>query len=149
MLRWKFVKFLMSILNRQVNSSSNFASFFIVMTHNLSVNFKHIHFLLWIKGSYQSPNFETFKCHIPNQKSVFLEILYHSSVSWKITALYFFRSNVIYFAQMESIKGEIFRILSAQVKIHRILVIFEQQIRFSWNFASLFSVMRHNTSILF
>ena len=35
-------------------------SFLIVMTHNSSVNFKLIHFLLWIKGSYQSPNFETF-----------------------------------------------------------------------------------------
>ena len=34
----KFVKFLMSILNWQVNSSSNLASFFIAMTHNSSVN---------------------------------------------------------------------------------------------------------------
>ena len=30
-------------------------------THNSSVNFKLIHFLLWIKGSHQSPNFENFK----------------------------------------------------------------------------------------
>ena len=86
----KFVKFLMSILKRQVNSSSNFASFLIVMTHNSSVNFKLIHFLLWIKGSYQSPNFETFQCfgknlqnsscHFPNHKSVLLQVLHHSSV---------------------------------------------------------------------
>ena len=53
----KFVKFFMSILNWQVNSSSNFALFFTVMTQNSPVNFKLIHFLLWIKGSYQSPNF--------------------------------------------------------------------------------------------
>ena len=44
----KFVKFFMSILKRQVNSSSNFASFFIVVTHNSSVAFKLILFLLWI-----------------------------------------------------------------------------------------------------
>ena len=38
----KFVKFFMSILNWQVNSSSAFASFFIVMTHNSPLNFKLI-----------------------------------------------------------------------------------------------------------
>ena len=53
----KFVKFLMSILNWQFNSSSSFASFSIIKTKNFPVNFKFIHFLLWIKGSYQSPNF--------------------------------------------------------------------------------------------
>ena len=66
-------------------------SFFIVMTHNYSVNFKLIHFLLWTKGSHQSPNFDTFKCsgenfpnsscHFSNHKSVFFQILHHSSVS--------------------------------------------------------------------
>ena len=46
----KFVKLLMSILKRQVSSSSVFVSFFTVMKHNFSVNFKLIHFLLWTKG---------------------------------------------------------------------------------------------------
>ena len=40
MLGSKLVKFLMSILRRQVNSSSNFASFLIVMTHNSSIKLK-------------------------------------------------------------------------------------------------------------
>ena len=40
------------------------------MTDNSSVNFKLMLFQLWIKGSDQNPNFETFKCsgeicHIP------------------------------------------------------------------------------------
>ena len=52
-----FVKFLMLILNWQVNSSSNFASFFIVMTHNFSVNCNLKNFLLWIKEPNKSPNF--------------------------------------------------------------------------------------------
>ena len=109
MLGSKFIKFFMSILKRQVNSSSVFVSFFIVMTHNSYVNFKLIHFLFWAKGSHESPNFDTFQCFgenlpnssydFPNQKSVFLQILHHSSVSWKITPLYFFRSNIKYFAQ--------------------------------------------------
>ena len=118
MLRSKFVKFLMSILKRQVSSFSIFVSFFIVMTHNSSVNFKVIPFLLWTKGSHQSPNFDTFKCsgenlpnsscHFPSNKSVFLQILHHSLMSWKITPLYFFSSNNIYFAQKEPIKVNIF-----------------------------------------
>ena len=122
MLEPKFVKFLMSILKRQVHSCSNFASFFIAMTHKSSVNFKLIQFLLWIKGSYQSPNFETLKClgenlsysscHFPNCKLVILQ------------TLHFIRSNVIYFAQRKPVKVDILRVLSAQVKIHQILVIF-------------------------
>ena len=116
-------------------SSSIFASFFIVMTHNSSINFKFIHFLLWIKISLQSSNSETFKCsgenfpyfscHFPNCKSVFLHILPHSSVSWKITAPYFFRSNVIYFVEKKTIKVKTLRISSTHVKIYQILVIFE------------------------
>ena len=37
-----------------------------------------------------------------------LQILHPSSVSWKITPLYFFSSNNIYFAQKEPIKVKIF-----------------------------------------
>ena len=74
----------------------NFCS--IVMTHDSSVNFKLIHFLLWAKGSHQSSNLTHSSalmkiCLIPHV------ILHHSSVSWKITTLYFFRSNIKYFAQ--------------------------------------------------
>ena len=138
MLRSKFVKFLMIILKEQVSSSSIFVSFFIVMTHNSTVNFKLIHFLLWTKGSHQSSNFDTFECsgenlsnsscHFPSSKSVFLQILHHSSmpwkitplqsialqilytssVLWKITPLYFFSSNNINFSQKEPIKVNIF-----------------------------------------
>ena len=161
MLRLKFVELLMSILKWQFNSSSNFESFFINMTPNFSVNFKLIHFLLWIKGSHQSPSFETFKCsgenlpnfscHFPNYKSVFLQILYHSSVSWKITPLYFFRSNIIYFAQKESIKVQMFE--TFECWDFRVLgstyIKFQQQASFSSNFASLFSIMRHNSYVCF
>ena len=124
----------MSILKRQVSSSSIFVPFFIVMTHNSSVNFKVIHFLLCIKGSHQSSNADTFECsgenlpnsscHFPSNKSVFLQILHHFSMSWKITPLYFFSSNNIYFAQKEKkwkcLKWKSLRLLSAQVKICQI-----------------------------
>ena len=117
-LRSKSVKILMLFLNWQFNFSSNIASFFIVMTHNFSVNFKLIHFLLWIKGSNQSSNFDTSRCSVENlpnsscdflnHKSVFLQILHEASVSWKIIPLYVFRSNVIYFAQKGTIEMQIF-----------------------------------------
>ena len=61
-------------------------------------------FNFWTKESHQSLYFETFKCsgehlpnftcYFPNHKLVFLQILNHSLVSWKITPLYFFRSNI-------------------------------------------------------
>ena len=142
MLGSKFVKFFMSIL-KQVNSSSNL-SFSIVMTRNSSVSLKLILFLMWIKGSHQSPIFETFKCsgenlpysscQFPNRKLVFLQILHHSSVPWKMTPLYLFRSNVTYFAQKEQIKVKILKILSAQVKTHQILLIFETTNQFFFKF---------------
>ena len=47
-------------------------------------------------------------CQFWNDKSITLRILYPSSVSWKITALYFFSLSNICFAQKEYIKMKIF-----------------------------------------
>ena len=62
--------------------------------------------------------FETFEhsgqnlsnslCQFWNGKSIPLQILYPSSVSWKITPLYYFSSNNIYFAQKKQIKMKLF-----------------------------------------
>ena len=99
-LQLKFVKFFMSILKRQVNSSSNFASFFIVVIYDCSVNFKLIHFLIWIKGYDQSPNFETFQ------------------VLWWIFSIF-------------------------------LMSFSKPQVSFSSSFASPFSLMKDNSSVLF
>ena len=140
MVESKFVKCLMSI----ISISSDFSSFFIAITHYFSVNFELMHFLPRIKGSHQSPNFDTFKCsdenllnsscHFPNRKSVFLQVLHDSSVSWKITPLYVFRSKVIYFAQKGLHKCKVLRFFSARIKIHQILVIFETTNQFFFKF---------------
>ena len=134
MLKWKFIKFLMEILKRQVNSSSNLASFFIVTTHNTPINFNFIRSLLWRKWSHQCSNFETFKysgenvpyssCHFPNHKSVFLQILHHCSVPWKIT-LYSLGHTLHTFHKKNESKWEFLRIFSAQVKLYQIFVMFE------------------------
>ena len=47
-------------------------------------------------------------CQFWNDNSIPLQILYPSSVSWKIIPLYFFSSNNIYFAPKEHIKMKIF-----------------------------------------
>ena len=70
------------------------------------------------KESIKMKVFETFECsgqilwnslcQVWNDKSILLQILYPSSVSWKSNPLYFFSSNNIYFAQKDPIKVKIF-----------------------------------------
>ena len=90
----------------------NFVSFFIIMTHNSSVNFKLIHFLLWTKGSHESPNFDTLKYSglmsfskpqvgFPSNSASLFNIM-------KDNSSLLFTSNNIYFAQKEPIKVNIF-----------------------------------------
>ena len=143
-LKSKFVKFLMSVLKWKVISSSNFALFFIVMTHNSYVNIKVIPFLLWTKGSHQSSNFDTFKCsgeNLPNFSclfsnhwSVFLQNLHNPSLSWKITPLYFCSSSNIYFGQRQLIKNFFLGFSSAWVKFCEVHVIFKTTNQFLLNF---------------
>ena len=76
----------MSVLKGKVNSSSNIALIFIVMTHISSVNFKVIPFLLWTKGSHQSSNFDSFKSSGENltNSHVFFQTTSHFSFKFCI-----------------------------------------------------------------
>ena len=123
------------------------------MTHNSSVNFKLTHFLLWIKGSHQIFNSENSECsgkNLPNHKSVFLQILHHFSVSWNITPLYFFSSDILHFVQKEPINMHTFETFecSGQNSSNNLCQFWNNssipklQVSFSSNFASLFSVMK-------
>ena len=133
----------MSVLKWKVNSSSNFALLFIVMTLNSSVNFKVIPFLLWTKGSHQNSNFDTFKCsgeNLPNfpclfsnHRSVFLQNLHNSSMSWKITPPYFCSLNNIYFGHKESCKKKT-DFLSARVKFCKVHVNLKATSQFLFNY---------------
>ena len=109
----------------------------------------------------QSPNFETYACsaenlpnstsHFPNQKSVFLQILHHSSVSWTITPLYFFGLNVrlciagtsesTNFSKISQIWPE----CSVQNLLNSCHFWKRKPVFFS-SFSSLFSVMRYHFS---
>ena len=110
---------------KQVSSSSMFVSFFIVITHDSSVNFKVIHFLLCTKGSNQSPNFDTFECsgeNYPNSSfqptsQLFFKFYITLSAIKDDFFLYFIISSNIYFAQKEPIEV---RLSSSQVKVCQI-----------------------------
>ena len=68
-----------------------------------------------------------------------------------ITPLYFFLSNIIYFAQTGPINQSTnfldFLVLGS--KFTKFLSFLKQKISFSSNFAPLFGIMGHNSSILF
>ena len=105
----QFLKFLMSILKRKVDSSPNFVSLFSFVKDNSSAHFFWLkQYIFAQKESIKVKIFKTFECsgqnlsnslyQFWNDKSIPLQILCSSSVSWKITPLYFFSSKNIYFA---------------------------------------------------
>ena len=149
MLRSKFVKFLMSILKRQVDSSPNFASLFSFMKDNSSVLFlaQTIYTLLkrsTLKWEFLRLSSAGIKirlnslCQFWNDKSIPLQTKHRSS--WHITPLWILSSYVFYFRLKDPIKVPILRLLSALVKIFHIPHV---------DFASPFSVMKDNSSVLF
>ena len=117
-----------------------------------------MHLLHWTKWSHESTNFDTFKCseenlaislcHFPNHEPVFLQILHDSSVLLKIAPLYFFSSNVIYYAQKGQITEQILENWVLGWKFTKFLSFLKHKIGFSSNFAPL-SIIRHNPSVLF
>ena len=76
----------------------------------------------------------------------FLQILQESSVSWNVTPLYFFKSNVVYFEQKAQSKCKFFRLSSALIKIHQILVLFETKNNFFFKFCT--TLWHHETYFL-
>ena len=76
--------------------------------------------------------FVKFLMQFWNSKSILLQIVYPSSVSWKITPLYFFLAWTVYTLLKRSpLKWKILKLLGAQVKICQIpYVNFEATSRF-------------------
>ena len=101
-----------------------------------------MHFLFWTKESHQSPNFGTSKCssgnflnslyHFSNRKASFLQTLHDTSVSWKIAPLYFLSQTLYTLHKREQSNCKLLRLLSAQIKIHQILLILETNFFFNF-----------------
>ena len=95
-------------------------------------------------------NSSNSSCQFWNEKSIPLQILHHSSLPWHITSLWILSSHFSYFGLKDPINMPISRLSIALVKIcHIPHVIFKPQVSFSSNFASLFSVMKYNSSVFF
>ena len=101
------------------------------MTHNPSVNFKLVHFLLWTKGSHHSSNFDTFESlvkvsqvpHVISKRTVIFSSNFASLFNVmkdNSSVLFFSSNNIYYFTQKEHIKMELLRLSSAQIKICQI-----------------------------
>ena len=113
------------------------------MTHNSPVNFKLMHFLLWIKGSHQSPNFETFECsgenlpnfscYFPNSKP---QVSFSSSFASLSNFMTTFLAQTLYtLVKGSPLKCKVLRFLSARVKIRQIPYInFEKTSQFLFRF---------------
>ena len=81
--------------------------------------------------------------------SVFLQILYHSSVSWKIIPLNFYGSNIIYFGRKEP-SANFYDFWMFGLKFIKFLMsIIKQQVDSSLNFLSFFTVSVHKSSVNF
>ena len=65
-------------------------------------------FLKWNYYFSACKNLLNYSCHFWKLKSVFLQILHQSTMPSNINLLCFFRSNIIYFGQKESLKWNFF-----------------------------------------
>ena len=127
MFRSKFVKFLLPILKRQVDSSPDLYPF------SVSWKIAPLYFLSWnnIYFAQKEPikvkifdtfewsgqNFSNSLCQFWNEKSIPLQILHPSWISWKITPLYFSAQIIYTLLKRRPLKWKFLRLSSALVKI--------------------------------
>ena len=130
MLVSKLVKFFMSILKQQVNSCSNFESFYSVIKHNSSEPFSSNSIYFLQKDPIKVQLFWTFECSDQNlsnsscqfwkDKSIPLQIFFYSSLPWHTNPPWMLSSYIFYFRYKDSIRAPILRLLNTLVKICQI-----------------------------
>ena len=147
---WTFTKFLKSFLKLLVIFHDIFRLYFVVqvlqtLDKNSPWKCKFSDFpLLELKFT------KFLVLFFSNKKSVFLQSLDQSSVSWEITFLYFFSSNSICYWKSSTSKCKFSDLLLLALKFTKFLMLFlKPKVSFFSNFALLFSVMRDNSSVIF
>ena len=127
-------------------SSFRFTSIFSATKHSSSVLSKFKHYRLWLKAIRWRANFWDLwvlrcqnslnsSCQFWTNKSIPLQILHHSPVSWRITPLYFVAQILYTLVKGSPLKGKFVRLLSAWVKIGQIhYVNFETTSHFLFKF---------------
>ena len=121
----KFTKFLMSFFKVQVSSSSNFASFFNVITHNSCVPFYVKYNTISTKVKFSdllllTLDFTKFLMSFSEPRVSFSSTLNHCSVSWNITLLY---KTLYTLDKNEPMKVQIFRLSTSHIKINQNLYV--------------------------
>ena len=131
-----------------------------VSWHLIPLKFSGWNITLWTKRAHQGTNFQIFECFNQNSlnftcqfwnhkvnvysnfASLFSVMKYNSSI--------FFYLKPLYFGQKELIKVKFSDFWVFGWKFNKFLMsCLKLQVSFSLNFASLFSVMRGNSSVLF
>ena len=154
----KFTKFLMSFFKAQVSSSTNFASFFSVMTCNSSV-------LFWLKHILSTK--VTSKCKFSDLPLLALKftkfltsvlvprVSFSSNFTSGISVMRH-NSSILFHLKLYMLwkKGShqvyIFRLSAARIKITKFFMsFFKPRASFLLNCASTFSVMTHNSYGIF
>ena len=131
----------MSFFNPQVSFCLNFATPFIVMTHNSSESFQLKQYMLWTKKAHQCTIFRLLGALIVKVTQFFMPFLKPLGQGFSNFASLFsaMRDNSSVFFQLKpriiwtkiAHRSEIFRLLSGWVKIHQIPhVIFETTSQF-------------------
>ena len=130
--QFKLFQIPLAILKRQVVSSPNFVSLFSVMKDNSSVLFHLKLYMLSTKGTHQVQIFRLSTAHI--------KINQIPHVNSEKTSQFLLKIHQIQFQSKVNSRSKFTKFLS---------FLKQQQISFSSNFASIFRVMRHNSSVLF
>ena len=158
--RVKIVKFLMSIFKWQVNYSSDFPHSSVSL-HNIAREFLAHEFSTLdkrISWKYQfwhfqfshcfDENLPYSSCHFPNNKSIFLQILHHSSVTCK-SSVHFWVKRYILCTGRTNKSANFSDALVLGSKFIKSLSFLKQKVYFSSNFSPIFSIMRHHSSVPF
>ena len=122
----------MSFFKPPANFSLNTASPFSVMIYNSSVMFQFKHYKFCSKGASELANFETLECWAKTRQNH--HVIFQSISQFLPKFCIILPCYDTYLLQDN--KVQIFRLATACIKIHQIP-------------SSLFSVMRHNSSVLF
>ena len=100
-----------------------------------------------VKCSGQNPL--NSSCKFWNDKSILLQILHHSSLTWHITPWWILSLHFFYFGLIDPIKIPILRLSISLVNICIFLSFSKPQVSFSSNSALPFRVMTDNSSVFF
>ena len=131
-----------------------------VSWHLIPLKFSSWNITLWTKRAHQSTNFQILECFnesSPNSSCQFWnhKVKVYSNFAsllsvMKYNSSLFFYLKPLYFGPKELVEGTISDFWVVGWKFNKLLMsCLKLQVSFSLNFASLFSAMRDNSSVLF